>query len=76
MTSKNPALQIYDAQSRYIHLRECAPVDNEIMKTFSTSRASLARLSDDYFRSVECTETFSLAYCRDLDSENNCIVLL
>ena len=76
MTSKNPSLQIYDAESRDIPLRKRGVVDNAIMEAVSTSRAFLALLSDDYFRSVECTEAFSLAYCRDFDSQGNYMVPL
>lgn len=76
MTAKNPSIQIYDAESRDISVRKRGVVDNCIMEAVSASRIFLALLSDDYFHSVECTEAFSLAYCRDFDSQGNFIIPL
>lgn len=76
ITAKNPSIQIYDAESRDISVRKRGVVDNCIMEAVSASRIFLALLSDDYFHSVECTEAFSLAYCRDFDSQGNFIIPL
>lgn len=76
MTAKNPAIQIYEAESRDISVRKRGVVDNSIMEAVSASRIFLALLSDDYFHSVECTEAFSLAYCRDFESQGNFIIPL
>lgn len=76
LTSKNPAIQIYEAESRDISVRKRGVVDTGIMEAVSNSRIFLALLSDDYFHSVECTEAFSLAYCRDFESQGNFIIPL
>lgn len=76
LTSKNPSIQVYDAESRDISVRKRGVVDNCIMEAVSASRIFLALLSDDYFHSVECTEAFSLAYCRDFESQGNFIIPL
>lgn len=76
MTAKNPSIQIYEAESRDISVRKRGVVDNGIMEAVSASRIFLALLSDDYFHSVECTEAFSLAYCRDFESQGNFIIPL
>lgn len=76
LMSKNPSIQIYEAESRDISVRKRGVVDNSIMEAVSASRIFLALLSDDYFHSVECTEAFSLAYCRDFESQGNFIIPL
>lgn len=76
LTSKNPSIRIFEAESRDITLRKRGVVDNSIMEAVSASRIFLALLSDDYFHSVECTEAFSLAYCRDFESQGNFIIPL
>lgn len=76
LTSKNPSIQIYEAESRDISVRKRGVVDNGIMEAVSKSQTFLALLSDDYFHSVECTEAFSLAYCRDFESQGNFIIPL
>ena len=76
LSSKNPSIQIYEAESRDISVRKRGVVDNSIMEAVSSSRVFLALLSDDYFHSVECTEAFSLAYCRDFESQGNFIIPL
>lgn len=76
LTGKNPSIRIYEAESREISLRKRGVVDNSIMEAVSDSRIFLALLSDDYFHSVECTEAFSMAYCRDFESQGNFIIPL
>ncbi|CDF33041.1 Serine/threonine protein kinase [Chondrus crispus] len=76
LSSKNPAIRIFEAESRDITIRKRGVVDNSIMGAVSASRIFLALLSDDYFHSVECTEAFSLAYCRDFESQGNFIIPL
>lgn len=76
LVSKNPSIQIYEAESRDISVRKRGVVDNGIMEAVSASRIFLALLSDEYFHSVECTEAFSLAYCRDFESQGNFIIPL
>lgn len=76
LSSKNPAINIFVAESRDISVRKRGVVDNSIMEAVSASRIFLALLSDDYFHSVECTEAFSLAYCRDFESQGNFIIPL
>lgn len=76
LTAKNPAIRIFEAESRDISVRKRGVVDNGIMEAVSASRIFLALLSDDYFHSVECTEAFSLAYCRDFESQGNFIIPL
>lgn len=76
LSSKNPSIRIYDAESRDISVRKRGVVDTGIMEAVSASRVFLALLSDDYFHSIECTEAFSLAYCRDFESQGNFIIPL
>lgn len=76
LKSKNPSIKIHDAKPRDIEVRKRGVVDSEMMTAISESRVFLALLSDDYFGSIECTETFSLAYCRDFDAQGNFIVPL
>ncbi len=76
LKSQNSNIRIYDAVSRDISVRKRGVVDNEIMDAVSDSRIFLSLLSDDYFHSVECTEAFSLAYCRDFESQGNFIIPL
>lgn len=74
--SKNDAVRIYDAEPRDVRVRQRGVVNLETTEAISQSRIFLALLSDDYFHSVECTEAFSLAYCRDFDSQGNFIIPL
>lgn len=76
LRSKNPSIRIFDAIPRDITVRQRGVVDTDIMTAITESRVFLSLLSDDYFGTVECTETFSLAYCRDFDSQGNFIVPL
>lgn len=76
LKSKNASIRIYDAVSRDISVRKRGVVDSSIMDAVSESRIFLALLSDDYFHSVECTEAFSLAYCRDFESQGNFMIPL
>ena len=71
-----PTIQIYEAESRNITIKERGVVDNNIMDNVAASRVFLALLSDAYFSSVECTEAFSLAYCKDFESQGNFIIPL
>lgn len=76
LKSKNSSIRIFDAVSRDISVRKRGVVDNDIMDAVGDSRIFLSLLSDDYFHSVECTEAFSLAYCRDFESQGNFIIPL
>lgn len=76
LSSKNPDIKIFEAESRDISVRKRGVVDNGIMEAVRESHVFLALLSDDYFHSVECTEAFSLAYCRDFESQGNFIIPL
>lgn len=76
LKTHNPSIRIYDAIPRDITVRKRGVVDSDIMAAISESRVFLSLLSDDYFRTVECTETFSLAYCRDFASQGNFIIPL
>eukprot|EP00184_Porphyridium_aerugineum_P003147 CAMPEP_0184695860 /NCGR_PEP_ID=MMETSP0313-20130426/3354_1 /TAXON_ID=2792 /ORGANISM="Porphyridium aerugineum, Strain SAG 1380-2" /LENGTH=857 /DNA_ID=CAMNT_0027154387 /DNA_START=697 /DNA_END=3270 /DNA_ORIENTATION=+ len=76
LQSKNPAVRIYDAEPRDISVRQRGVVHAPVMEAINQSRVFLSLLSDDYFHSVECTESFSLAYCRDFDSQGNFIIPL
>lgn len=74
--SKNKSIRIFDSKPREVLVRERGVVNLETTEAISQSRIFLALLSDDYFNSVECTEAFSLAYCRDFDSQGNFIIPL
>eukprot|EP00737_Agarophyton_chilense_P000772 gb/GEZJ01000855.1/.p1 GENE.gb/GEZJ01000855.1/~~gb/GEZJ01000855.1/.p1 ORF type:complete len:861 (+),score=119.39 gb/GEZJ01000855.1/:511-3093(+) len=74
LTRKNPLIRIHVAESRDISVRKRGVVDNKIMDAVRSSHTFLALLSDDYFHSVECTEAFSLAFCRDFESLGNFVV--
>lgn len=76
LRGKNPSIRIFDAEPREVSLRQRGVVNLEITEAISQSRIFLSLLSDDYFHSVECTEAFSLAYCRDFDSQGNFIIPL
>ncbi|KAA8492913.1 Serine/threonine-protein kinase EDR1 [Porphyridium purpureum] len=76
LQSKNPAVRLYDAEPRDISVRQRGVVHAPVMEAINQSRVFLSLLSDDYFHSVECTEAFSLAYCRDFDSQGNFIIPL
>lgn len=76
LRSKNKSIRIYDAEPRDVFVRERGVVNLKTTEAISQSRIFLALLSDDYFHSVECTEAFSLAYCRDFDSQGNFIIPL
>lgn len=76
LRKKNPAIQIYNAEPREVKVRDRGVVHQPVMEAISQSRVFLALLSDDYFHSVECTEAFSLAYCRDFESQGNFIIPL
>jgi hypothetical protein len=76
LRSKNPAIRIFDAEPREVSVRARGVVNLETMEAINQSRIFLSLLSDDYFHSVECTEAFSLAYCRDFDSQGNFIIPL
>ncbi|PXF41155.1 Serine/threonine-protein kinase EDR1 [Gracilariopsis chorda] len=74
LSSKNPLIRIHVAESRDISVRKRGVVDNNIMDAVRSSHTFLALLSDDYFHSVECTEAFSFAFCRDFESLGNFVV--
>lgn len=74
LTAKNPSIRIHNAESREISLRKRGIVDNKIMDAVRSSHIFLALLSDDYFHSEECTEAFSLAFCRDFESLGNFVL--
>lgn len=76
LRSKNPSIRIFDAEPRDISLRARGVVNLETMEAINQSRIFMSLLSDDYFHSVECTEAFSLAYCRDFESQGNFIIPL
>lgn len=76
LRAKNPDVRIFDAVPRDITVRQRGVVDSGMMAAITESRVFLSLLSDDYFATVECTETFSLAYCRDFDAQGNFIVPL
>ncbi len=76
LRGKNPNVRIFDAEPRDVSLRERGVVNMQTMEAISQSRIFLALLSDDYFHSVECTEAFSLAYCRDFECQGNFIIPL
>jgi len=76
LQSKNANVRVYDAEPRDISVRARGVVHAPVMEAINQSRVFLSLLSDDYFHSVECTEAFSLAYCRDFDSQGNFIIPL
>ena len=76
LRGKNSSIRIFDAEPREVSVRERGIVNLPTTEAISQSRIFLALLSDDYFHSVECTESFSLAYCRDFDSQGNFIIPL
>ncbi|CDF35240.1 Serine/threonine protein kinase [Chondrus crispus] len=76
LRGKNQSIRIFDAEPREVSVRQRGVVNQEITEAISQSRIFLSLLSDDYFHSVECTEAFSLAYCRDFDSQGNFIIPL
>lgn len=76
LRSKNPGIRIFDAEPREVSVRQRGIVNLETMEAINQSRIFMSLLSDDYFHSVECTEAFSLAYCRDFDSQGNFIIPL
>eukprot|EP00179_Madagascaria_erythrocladioides_P025977 CAMPEP_0198327354 /NCGR_PEP_ID=MMETSP1450-20131203/14641_1 /TAXON_ID=753684 ORGANISM="Madagascaria erythrocladiodes, Strain CCMP3234" /NCGR_SAMPLE_ID=MMETSP1450 /ASSEMBLY_ACC=CAM_ASM_001115 /LENGTH=825 /DNA_ID=CAMNT_0044031395 /DNA_START=242 /DNA_END=2719 /DNA_ORIENTATION=+ len=76
LRGKNPGIRLYDAEPRDISVRQRGVVNAEVMDAIQSSRVFLSLLSDDYFHSVECTEAFSLAYCRDFDAQGNFIIPL
>lgn len=76
LRSRNKSIRIFDAQPREVLVRERGVVNLETTEAIRQSRIFLSLLSDDYFHSVECTEAFSLAYCRDFDSQGNFIIPL
>lgn len=76
LRGKNQSIRIFDAEPREVSVRQRGVVNLEITEAISQSRIFLSLLSDDYFHSVECTEAFSLAYCRDFDSQGNFIIPL
>lgn len=73
---RNPSIRLFDAQHKEISVRRRGVVNLETTEAISQSRIFLALLSDAYFNSVECTEAFSLAYCRDFESQGNFIIPL
>eukprot|EP00737_Agarophyton_chilense_P003231 gb/GEZJ01003755.1/.p1 GENE.gb/GEZJ01003755.1/~~gb/GEZJ01003755.1/.p1 ORF type:complete len:825 (-),score=110.26 gb/GEZJ01003755.1/:226-2700(-) len=76
LRSKNHTIRLYDAEPREVSVRQRGVVNLQTTEAISQSRIFLSLLSDDYFHSVECTEAFSLAYCRDFDSQGNFIIPL
>lgn len=76
LRGKNSSIRIFDAEPREVSVRQRGVVNLETTEAISQSRIFLSLLSDDYFHSVECTEAFSLAYCRDFDSQGNFIIPL
>ena len=76
LRSKSPSIRIFDAEPREVSVRERGVVNLLCTEAICQSRIFLSLLSDDYFHSVECTEAFSLAYCRDFDSQGNFIIPL
>lgn len=76
LRGKDQSIRIFDAEPREVSLRERGVVNLETTEAISQSRIFLSLLSDDYFHSIECTEAFSLAYCRDFDSQGNFIIPL
>lgn len=76
LRSKSQSIRLFDAEPREVSVRKRGVVNLQITEAISQSRIFLSLLSDDYFHSVECTEAFSLAYCRDFDSQGNFIIPL
>lgn len=76
LKGKNSSIRIFDAEPREVSVRQRGVVNLETTEAISQSRIFLSLLSDDFFHSVECTEAFSLAYCRDFDSQGNFIIPL
>ena len=76
LRQKNSSIRIFDAEPRDVSVRERGVVNLATTEAISQSRIFLSLLSDDYFHSVECTEAFSLAYCRDFESQGNFIIPL
>lgn len=76
LRGKNSSIRIFDAEPREVSVRQRGVVNLETTEAISQSRIFLSLLSDDYFNSIECTEAFSLAYCRDFDSQGNFIIPL
>lgn len=74
LREQQPDIRIFDAQPREISLRKRGVVHEPVMEAINNSRVFLSLLSDDYFKSVECTEAFSLAYCRDFDSQGGFMI--
>lgn len=76
LRGRNQSIKIFDAEPREVSVRKRGVVNHVTTEAISQSRIFLSLLSDDYFHSVECTEAFSLAYCRDFDSQGNFIIPL
>jgi len=76
LRSKSPGIRIYDAEARDVKVRDRGIVHQPVMEAISKSRFFLPLLSDSFFNAVECTEAFSLAYCRDFDLQGNFIIPL
>lgn len=76
LRGKNSSIRIFDAEPREVSVRQRGVVNIQTTEAISQSRIFLSLLSDDYFHSIECTEAFSLAYCRDFDSQGNFIIPL
>eukprot|EP00188_Purpureofilum_apyrenoidigerum_P001864 Plantae.Rhodophyta-Purpureofilum_apyrenoidigerum.ctg20772.p1 GENE.Plantae.Rhodophyta-Purpureofilum_apyrenoidigerum.ctg20772~~Plantae.Rhodophyta-Purpureofilum_apyrenoidigerum.ctg20772.p1 ORF type:complete len:842 (-),score=151.41 Plantae.Rhodophyta-Purpureofilum_apyrenoidigerum.ctg20772:243-2768(-) len=77
LRNKNPNIRLYDCEPvNNGNLRERGVVSNRVMEAINQSKVFLALLSDDYFSNILCTENFSLAYCRDFDTQGNFIIPL
>mmetsp|Transcript_7424 Transcript_7424/g.22595 ORF Transcript_7424/g.22595 Transcript_7424/m.22595 type:complete len:852 (+) Transcript_7424:382-2937(+) len=77
LRNKNPNIRLYNCEPvNNGNLRERGVVSKRVMEAINQSRVFLALLSDDYFSNILCTENFSLAYCRDFDTQGNFIIPL
>jgi len=78
LRSHNPAVRIYDHEpsKENNNIRERGIMDKQMTEAISQSRIYVALLSDDYFHSNECTESFSIAYCRDFENQGSFIIPL
>jgi len=76
LRTNQPNIRIYNAEpTTMMSVRDRGVVSSH-MDAISHSRMFLSLLSDDYFQNVECTEAFSIAYCRHFDEQGGFILPL
>mmetsp|Transcript_11995 Transcript_11995/g.50107 ORF Transcript_11995/g.50107 Transcript_11995/m.50107 type:complete len:722 (-) Transcript_11995:509-2674(-) len=76
LRTNEPSVRIYNAEPTTMKSVRDRGVVSSHMDAISHSRMFLSLLSDDYFNDVECTEAFSIAYCRHFDEQGGFILPL